>query len=176
MFTTVMQQLAGSLGSYGGDQSITKNISAYQRAYAVQEDASSNFSLGVEFDGSTASLIKIAPAAIIATLFRPFIWESKKISTLLSSLESLAIMLFTLIVFFKAGPFNFIKSIIKDPVIMYCLLFALLFALFVGATTANFGTLVRYKIPCMPFYIAALFLIQDKNKKAKKSPVDDGAV
>lgn len=176
MFTTVMQQLAGSLGSYGGDQSITKNISAYQRAYAVQEDASSNFSLGVEFDGSTASLIKIAPAAIIATLFRPFIWESKKISTLLSSLESLAIMMFTLIVFFKAGPFNFIRSILKDPVIMYCLLFALLFALFVGATTANFGTLVRYKIPCMPFYIAALFLIQDKNKKIKKNSVNNGAV
>jgi len=54
---------------------------------------------------------------------------------------------------------------------MYCLLFALLFALFVGATTANFGTLVRYKIPCMPFYIIAIFLIQDWAKRNKKGPL-----
>lgn len=175
MFTTVMSKLTSSLGQYGGE-SITKNISSYQKAYAVQEDASSNFSLGVEFDGSAASLIKIAPAAVVATLFRPFLWESKKLSTLLSSFESLALMLFTLYVFYKAGPINFIRSILKDPVILYCLLFAVLFALFVGATTANFGTLVRYKIPCTPFYIIALFLIYDKNVKTKNSPVSDGAV
>jgi hypothetical protein len=170
MFTTVMEQLTSSLGNYGGED-ITKNISIYQKAYAEQEDASSNFSLGVEFDGSVGSLIKIAPAAIVATLYRPFIWESKKISTLLSSLESMAIMIFTLFVLFKVGPFNFGRALLKDPVVMYCFLFAILFALFVGATTANFGTLVRYKIPCLPFYIIALVLILDRYKKIKSSPV-----
>jgi len=175
MFTTVMQQLAGSLGSYGGEN-IAKNISNYQKAYAEQDNATSNFSLGVEFDGSTGSLIRIAPAAITATLFRPFFWESKKISTLLSSAESLALMIFTLFVLYKCGPVNFVRSILKDPVIMYCLLFAILFALFVGATTANFGTLVRYKIQCIPFYVIAIMLIYDKNKKQKNSPAVDGAV
>jgi hypothetical protein len=169
MFTTVMQQLAGTLGAYGGND-VTKNISIYQKAYAEQEDVGSSFSLGVEYDGSVSSLIKIAPAAIIATLYRPFIWESKKISTLLSSIESMVIMFFTLSVFYKARPRNFIRPILKDPTVMYCLLFAILFALFVGATTANFGTLVRYKIPCMPFYIIAIFLIQDWAKRNKKSP------
>ena len=46
-------------------------------------------------------------------------------------------------------------------------IFSLLFALFVGATTPNFGTLCRYKIPCMPFYIISLFLIMDKYGKLK---------
>jgi len=168
MFTTVMSQLAGTLGAYGGND-VTKNISIYQKAYAEQEDVGSSFSLGVEYDGSVQSLIKIAPAAVIATLFRPFIWESKKISTLFSSIESMFIMFFTLSVLYKAGPVNFVRSIAKDPTVLYCLLFSLLFALFVGATTANFGTLVRYKIPCMPFYVAAMFIIQDRIKK-KNSP------
>jgi hypothetical protein len=84
-------------------------------------------------------------------------------------------MLFTLFVLYKCGPYNFLKSIIKDPVIMYCLLFAFLFALFVGATTANFGTLVRYKIPCIPFYIIALFLIYDRYKKQTNNPAVGGA-
>ena len=175
MFTTVMQQLAGTLGNYGGAD-VTKNISIYQKAYAEQEDVGSSFSLGVEYDGSVSSLIKIAPAAIIATLYRPFIWESKKVSTLLSSIESMVIMFFTLAVFYKAGPKNFIMPILKDPTVMYCILFAILFALFVGATTANFGTLVRYKIPCMPFYIIAIFLIQDWARKNKKSPALGGAL
>lgn len=168
MFGTVMQQLAGTLGAYGGND-VTKNISIYQKAYAEQEDVGSSFSLGVEYDGSVGSLIRIAPAAIIATLYRPFLWESKKVSTLLSSIESMVIMFFTLSVFYKARPKGFVRPILKDPTIIYCLLFALLFALFVGATTANFGTLVRYKIPCMPFYIIAIFLIQDWNNRNKKS-------
>ncbi len=175
MFTTVMQQLAGTLGAYGGSD-VTKNISIYQKAYAEQEDVGSSFSLGVEYDGSVSSLLKIAPAAIIATLYRPFIWESKKISTLLSSLESMVIMFFTLSVFYKARPLNFIRCIFRDATVLYCILFALLFALFVGATTANFGTLVRYKIPCMPFYIIAIFLIQDWSKQYKKSPALSGTM
>lgn len=175
MFTTVMAQLAGTLGAYGGDD-VTKNISIYQKAYAEQEDVGSSFSLGVEYDGSVQSLLKIAPAAVVATLFRPFIWESKKISTLFSSIESMFIMFFTLSVLYKAGPVNFIRSIAKDPAVLYCLLFSLLFALFVGATTANFGTLVRYKIPCMPFYVVAMFIIQDRIKKIKNSPAVSGTV
>lgn len=176
MFGTVMQQLAGTLVAYGGND-VTKNVSIYQKAYAEQEDAGSSFSLGVEYDGSFASLVKIAPAAIIATLYRPFIWESRKLSTMLSSIESMVIMFFTLSVFFKAGPGNFARIIIKTPIILYCLLFSLLFALFVGATTPNFGTLCRYKIQCMPFYIIAIFLIQDYwLKNYKKGPVVNGAL
>jgi len=52
---------------------------------------------------------------------------------------------------------------------MYCFLFSLIFALFVGATTLNFGTLCRYKIPCMPFFVISLFLIQDAATKKKEN-------
>ena len=165
-FTKIMKGLQDSMKKYAG-QGISKTIQGYQKNYAAQDSwAESNFSLGVEFDGSVISLIKMAPVAIIATLYRPFIWETRKPSTLLSSLESLAIMLFTLQVFFVVGPVKFFRAL-KDPAIMYCIVFSLLFALFVGATTPNFGTLCRYKIPCMPFYIISLFLIMDKYGKLK---------
>jgi len=48
---------------------------------------------------------------------------------------------------------------------MYCFFFSIVFALFVGASTLNFGTLVRYKIPCLPFYAISLFLIYEKVKE-----------
>jgi len=176
-FTQIMKQLQSSMKKYAGE-SITKTIQGYQKNYAAQDNwAQSNFSLGVEFDGSMFSLIKMAPAAVIATLYRPFIWESRKLSTLLSSLEGLAIMLFTLRMLLSIGLFKLFKAL-RDPAILYCILFSLLFALFVGATTPNFGTLCRYKIPCMPFYVIALILIMDKYGKLKiknSPPVGEAA-
>ncbi len=166
-FYIVSDKLEKELGAFALSK-LTESVKMQQAAFINMADAAeSSFSLGVEFDGSNLSLIKMAPAGIIATFFRPYLWESKKLSTLLSSLESLLLMAFTLLVFIKAGPFNFIKFLLKDPMILYCFLFALVFALFVGTTTLNFGTLVRYKIPCMPFFIIALVLINERSKKQK---------
>jgi hypothetical protein len=78
-------------------------------------------------------------------------------------------MFFTLSVLYKYGVKHFISTATKDPVVIYCISFSLLFALFVGATTANFGSLVRYKIPCMPFYVIAIFLIQDAARQKKEN-------
>ncbi len=169
-FVKIASSIQGALSSYAS-KGLVQGIKNYQVNYENQSSfVESNFSLGVDFDGSPGSLAKIAPAAIVATLFRPFIWESKKLSTLLSSLESLVLMIFTLYVFKKVGIVKFIRTIIKNPIVMYCFFYSLLFALFVGATTLNFGTLVRYKIPGIPFYIISLFLILDFNNKLKKSP------
>jgi hypothetical protein len=78
-------------------------------------------------------------------------------------------MLLFIYVFFRVGPINFIGSFFKDPMIFFCFFFSIVFAIFVGATTLNFGTLVRYKIPCLPFYIIALFIILDIYNKKKKN-------
>ncbi len=169
-FVKITNNIKDVLSSYAS-KGISQSIKNYQTNYENQSAfVESNFSLGVEFDGTANSLLKMAPAAIVATLFRPFLWESKKLSTLLSSLESLALMLFTLYVLIKVGIFRFLSTIFKSPIILYCFFYSLVFALFVGATTLNFGTLVRYKIPAIPFYLISLFLILDYTKKIKKSP------
>ena len=163
--------LAESIQNFLGDLALDKlseSVKTTQGNFEViASNAESSFSLGVEFDGTPKSLLKIAPASITATLFRPFLWESKKLSTLLSSLESLAFMLFTLYVLLKAGLFKFFGSIFKDPMVVFCFWYSILFAVFVGTTTLNFGTLVRYKIPCIPFYLIALILILERSKKKK---------
>jgi hypothetical protein len=45
----------------------------------------------------------------------------------------------------------------KDPMLMSFFVFAVMFAFFVGLTTANFGALVRYKIALLPFFNIVLF-------------------
>jgi hypothetical protein len=169
-FVTMADKLEEEMGMMTLDK-LSESVYTQQKNFEGMSDrAESSFSLGVEFDGSLGSLLNIAPAAINATLFRPYLWESKKISTLLSSLESLSLMLFFLFVLFKTRVWYFFTTILKDPMVMFCFFFSILFALFVGATTLNFGTLVRYKIPCMPFFLIALILIYEKRPK-KIQPV-----
>ena len=175
-FSKVLSSFGDELGQYAV-KDLTQSIKTYNKAWDQQANqgiGSSNFSLGTEYDGSIIGLVKLIPAATSATLFRPYLWESRKPSTMLSSLESLLIMLFTIYIIWKAKPKFFMQTIFKDPLIMYCFLFSIVFALFVGATTRNFGTLVRYKIPCMPFYVIALVLILEKVKvkiASKTKPV-----
>lgn len=174
-FVLVSDKLQEEMGSLALDN-LNDTVASQQANFINMADrAESSFSLGVEYDGSLGGLMRLAPAAINATLFRPYLWESKKVSTLLSSVESLSLMLFTLFVLYKAGPWLFFSTLIKDPMVIFCFFFSVLFALFVGATTLNFGTLVRYKIPCMPFFIMALVLIDEQRKKVKKKPLKKGA-
>ncbi len=166
-FTQVFSTYDKELGAYAIED-VTTTISTLNKAMGQKtgrDDAASNFNLGSEFDGTFKGLVKLAPYAITATFFRPFIWEAKKVSQLLAALESLILMFFTLYIIFKSGLFALIKLVLTDPLIMYCFLFSIVFGLFVGASTLNFGTLVRYKIPCLPFYAISLFLIYEKVKE-----------
>ncbi len=169
-FIKIAATMKNTLGNFAPDGSVESSIMKFQDSYKWQggrDEAGSYFTLGVEFDGSVQSLLRMAPYAINATLYRPYLWESKKFSTLLSSLESLMLMLFTLLTIYKCGIKNFFLTIVNKPAVLFCILFSLSFALFVGATTLNFGSLVRYKIPCMPFYVIAIFLILHYNGKVK---------
>lgn len=166
-FTRILDSLKEEMGQYAVT-SLTSNVKNINEAYENQrrdDNSSSMFSYGSEFDGSISGLVKMSPVFIGTTFFRPFLWESKKASTLLSSLEGLTLMIFTIMVFYKAGFKTAFQTISRNPLALYCFLFSLLFALFVGATTLNFGSLCRYKIPCMPFFVISLFLIQDAAKQ-----------
>jgi len=166
-FTKALNSFDEELGAYAVEDLTTsiQHLNSGFKAMNGNETAESNFDLGVEFDGSFRGLARLAPVAIATTFFRPFLWESHKASQLLASLESLVLMFFTLFIIFKSGLRTLIKLILTDPLIMYCFFFSIVFALFVGASTLNFGTLVRYKIPCLPFYTISLFLIYEKVKE-----------
>ena len=98
-------------------------------------------------DGTWQSMVKLMPAAINVSLFRPYIWEVRNPLMLLSAIESTIILFLAIRVFRKRKW----KQKLKDPFLVFCLGFTLLFAFAVGVSTFNFGTLMRYKIPMMPF-------------------------
>jgi len=147
-----------SLGYYAVDK-LFDNMKEQQYNYINESgDAGGMFDLGY-FEPTLSGFIKKMPDGIAATLYRPFPWESKNIIMLLFSLESLSLTVLTVYVFIKARPRFFFSTIMFHPFTFLCISFSLLFAAMIGLSTFNFGTLARYRIPIIPFYVSGMFSI-----------------
>ena len=92
---------------------------------------------------------------------------------IMSGLENLFLLGLTLVVIFRVGIFKIISVVRNEPFVSFALLFSIFFAFSIGFSTPNFGALVRYKIPIIPFFVPLLFILkshikQDKYVKVKK--------
>jgi hypothetical protein len=114
---------------------------------------------GAYFSINTTNPVLLVLNGIVATLFRPFLWEINGPTALLSSLEATFFLFFTLAIIFKRGLGTFFRQVFAHPVFVMCLIFSIVFAAAVGSTALNFGSLSRYKIPCLPFYLLMVMII-----------------
>jgi hypothetical protein len=111
-------------------------------------------------------MISKAPQAINVAIFRPYLWEVRNPLMAISALECFALLLFTIYVIYLKRHVFF--KMILDPNVIFCLVFSITFAFAVGISTYNFGTLSRYRIPLLPFYVMALALMFHYEKKERK--------
>ena len=164
-----MQRFGDELGKYSLENVVaTSNITRGWISYASSRDEeSSAYSLG-DFSPTIGGMLTQFPLAVNVTLFRPYIWEAKKIIVALSAIEALLFLFLTLKILFSIGPGKIWTTIIEDATIQFCLIFSVIFAFAVGISSYNFGALSRYKIPCLPFYALALILIYYKNRPIDK--------
>lgn len=152
------------LGSQLSDiakDSVTQ-IEGFQNNYQVLQDSEDRSKGGFEIGDIDPSLTGIAlksPYVIFTTLYRPFPWEGGSIMILLTSLESMLLLISTLYLLFKTKFIGFFTTIFGNPYLMFCFVITILFALVIGFTTFNFGTMIRYKIIFLPFFYFLLAYI-----------------
>ena len=110
-----------------------------------------SFSIGEfepTFDGVSSKFLP----AINAAMFRPYIWESGSLTMLISGVENTFLLVLALWALFTR-PLKILKFIRDDPFLIFCVLFTLILGFGIGLSTSNFGALVRYKIPFLPFFV-----------------------
>jgi hypothetical protein len=147
--------------------SYTAESTARWLSYVSEKQEGSGYTLG-DFDYSTSGIFRKTPAAIWVTLFRPYLWEAKNLVMFLSAIESLLLFILTLVVVGSIITKRRIALLISNPIVVFCLIFSITFAFAIGLSTYNFGTLVRYKIPMMPFYLIAMFILLSYSKRPRK--------
>jgi len=129
----------------------------YLYRISMEQDGSA-YTLG-NFDPTLLGMLELAPAGVNVTLFRPYLWEARKPIVMISALESLLYLVFTIVAIVRNNPIRMVQRILADETLQFCLIFTLIFAFAVGISTSNFGSLVRYKIPCLPFFTAFLIIL-----------------
>ncbi len=139
----------GALQKYNAEiilDAMDKQRSVYESS-PVPERGNSNFDLGSD------SPAWMFPLGIVASYFRPFLWEIRNPIMALSAIESFLCTLLVIFLFVKVGFFRTFRIALGNPFTLFCLIFSLLFGGAVGTSTGNFGSLVRYKIPGLPFFL-----------------------
>ncbi len=96
------------------------------------------------------SILVNMPLAIASGLFRPFIWEAGNFFQVLVSLENMVLFILMIHAFrnLKAA-----RQSEQRMLIFAVIIFTLLLCAFLALSAPNFGTLVRYRIGFLPFFV-----------------------
>ncbi len=157
-----IQRVASTSDKYNLEQ-ITETVTVTSQwlSHVSNLEGGSGYQLSEPFDGSFGSFARLAPQAFNVTYFRPYIWESGNPVMILSAVESLLFFItfvWAIFLILKSG-FKLLFQL--DSFVIVGFIFAAFFGIAVGISTYNFGSLVRYKIPSMPFLIVSLISIID---------------
>lgn len=118
----------------------------------------------IHFNNLTPSLLDVlknVPLAFVSGVFRPFIGESMELFKILVGLENLFLLGLLVSAFFSI-PKNISEEtkIYLIAVVIYIIILSTMLAL----STPNFGTLIRYKVGFLPYFV---YLISVENRAFK---------
>lgn len=162
---SVMGNLAG--GRYSSVESMVTSASMSQ--YDLRQDyyEGESFDIGSYTDISGA--IMLMPKAIVASWYRPYIWEAHSFAMMISGMENLIMLLLSLYALFRVRPFTCLNTITKNMFLVFALILSLIMAIGIGLSTSNFSALVRFRIPLVPYFLfLTLYVIWEHRKQVKE--------
>ena len=163
----LLYSMEQSLGHYTFEN-VLKHAAEVQRDLKSDYYRGNSFDIG-DYDPTVGAMLLKAPAAINVALFRPYIWEANNLVMILSSIENMVILLLTIVVLIRTRLLLWVKYLPNNHLLTFSIIFSLFFAFSVGISASNFGSMVRYKIPAIPFFISSCFIIQYLWKKEKNA-------
>lgn len=155
----VINRLGDSLGDFADVNKTVQKAKVTQQDLKRSEYGGNSFDIG-NFDGSLGSGLRLFPAAVFAGLFRPTIIDVRNPVMFMSALENLFLLYLFLMTIRKVGLGFFLNTIRTEPILTFAFSFSILMAFAIGLTTSNFGSLVRYRIPVVPFFFTSLYIMQ----------------
>lgn len=101
------------------------------------------------------SILQNAPMALFSGLFRPFITEVHTVLQSFIAFENLLLLTLT------AGAFTQLKKLVNTQhrvLLFSILIYTILLCVFLALSTPNFGTLSRYRVGFLPYWVFVLTL------------------
>ena len=99
------------------------------------------------------SILSHFPWAAFSALFRPFLWEAHNALQVMAALENTMIVVISIVSLTNAFKTGTLRNITRSPLVAGTLLYVFLVAAFLALSTPNFGTLCRFRVGFLPFYL-----------------------
>jgi hypothetical protein len=152
-------------GEYSAD-TVLEKASLTQQDLVRDQYGENKFDIG-SFEPTIQGIIPKIPIAINAGLYRPYLWESGSPTMFFSGLENSYLLFWSLILLYRTKVLGFFTKIFTYPLFIFCLSFSLFLAFSIGLTAGNFGAMVRYKIPLLPFFTSMIMVLSFMKLSAK---------
>ncbi len=165
---TLMEKLGDKLGKYS-IENVFYTAQEAQKDLKRVEYQGNSFDIG-NYEATPIGLLSVSHKAIFAAIFRPTLLDVRNVVMFVSALENTFMLLFCIYLLIKLKIYKFFLLIRSHPLITFSFIFSMFFALSVGVSISNFGTLVRLKIPCIPFFVASLVIINHMLSKQEEFP------
>ena len=78
----------------------------------------------------------------------------------LNALETSALLFLTLRLLIRGGISRVSQAVLSSPLLVFCLVFTIVMGTAVGLASTNLGSLSRYRMPFMPFFVALVLSLE----------------
>lgn len=153
-----LRVLGDRLDKFSLDGVLTTIVVTKNDMLREEEYGTNSFDIG-EIEANWWSVASKVPVAVNAALFRPYLWEARNIVMMFSGMENMLLLALAVWTLVRVGPFRTMRYVLSGPILILCVGFVLMLAVGIGLSTPNFGALVRFKIPFVPFLVSAFFIL-----------------
>lgn len=134
--------------------SLNEKIYGFREVMA-QSPAKSAYDIGLSDSLSGSEIISNVPQAWMVGAMRPFPWEAGNIFSLLVTFENLvfwALLPVCVFLYVMKGRHKAKLTAQEWNLFFFILSFTFVQYVLIGLTAFNFGAMIRYKTPCLPFW------------------------
>lgn len=155
--------IVGRISPQFAVENIAKSTATSQVA-GTRVEGGSNYQLREVGEGeperqSVQSQVLLAPLALPTALYRPFFFEVRNPMMFLNALETTVLLFLTVRLLIRGG-FNRVRqAVMSSPLLIFCLVFTIVMGTAVGLASTNLGSLSRYRMPFMPFFVALVLIL-----------------
>lgn len=152
---------------------------AMQQLHGAEAGGGSYTEIGNPAEQSFTGQLRYLPLALVNALFRPSLVDVRNVTTAAASLESTLLIGFVLVLVFRGRARNAWLAMRESPLLTFSVVLTAFFAVAVGLATTNLGTLSRYRMPMMPFYVFAVLDLHRRTRAAQaaqRAPLPRGLV
>lgn len=165
--------LMGSLFPEFSIEHVLERTAEQQERWNEYRGLGSDVDIGSDASATVGGQLKYVPMALINSLFRPVLFEARNLTMFGAALESTAFLIIALLIA-RRWRWSAMKTMLRDsPALLASFVFVGLFAVAVGISTSNLGSLSRYRVPMMPFYAFAMAMTLKRTRELAQSPERD---